>query len=202
MPDVRPDPVLTVEPIVTERLLLRRFRADDLDAVHALQSDPDVVRYLPWPVRSREEAQAWLESRIAGDTLRADNDAVAYAVQRRGSDRVIGSIALFLRSVEHRQGEIGFQFERAAQGQGYAAEATAPVLDRAFRELDLHRIYGQADPRNTGSTALMRRLGMRQEAHFRENEWFKGEWGDLVVFAILRSEREARANTHPRQAGR
>ena len=58
----------------------------------------------------------------------------------------------------------------------------------AFGALDMHRVYGCTDGRNDASAALMRRLGMRQEAHFRENEIFKGEWGDELVFAILADE--------------
>ena len=191
---------LTVGPIRTERLLLRAFRPEDLDDVHPLQSDPEVVRYLPWEVRTREQSRDWLADRIAADRLTDDGDVVRWAVERLADHRVIGSIKLFWLSIRHQQGEIGFVLERAAHGQGYAHEATAAILDLAFRELDLHRVRGQADPRNTASAALMRRLGMRQEAHLRENEWFKGEWGDQLVFAVLRAEWDARGshtNTPP-----
>jgi RimJ/RimL family protein N-acetyltransferase len=62
------------------------------------------------------------------------------------------------------------------------------VLKVAFGELGLHRVFGRTDVRNDASAALMRRLGMRQEAHLRESEIFKGEWGDELVFAILEGE--------------
>ena len=52
------------------------------------------------------------------------------------------------------------------------------LLGIAFGELGLHRVYGRTEGRNEASAGLMRRLGMRQEAHFRENELFKGAWGD------------------------
>lgn len=51
-----------------------------------------------------------------------------------------------------------------------------------------HRVFASVDPRNTRSLALLERVGMRQEAHFRESLWFKGEWVDDVVFAILAAE--------------
>ena len=179
-----------LQAVTTPRLVLRAFREDDLDDVHAWQGDPDVVRYLPWPVRTREETLDWLRARIAADALADDDDAIAWAVEHEG--RVIGSITLFLRSVAHAQGEIGFVVEQPAQGRGLAAEATAAVLDLAFPTLDLHRVSGRADARNAPSITLMTRLGMRQEAHLREAERFKGEWGDLVVHAVLRREWEAR----------
>lgn len=185
----REGPVLVLDrPVPTPRLVLRAFAPGDLDDVHALQSDPDVVRLLPWQVRTREESRAWLDGRIAADRLAAERDAVAYAVQRRDDGRVIGSVNAWWRSVEHAQGEIGFVLARDAQGRGYAYEATAALLDLVFGRLDLHRVHACADARNVASARLMRRLGMRQEAHLRHSEWFKGQWSDLLVFAVLREE--------------
>lgn len=180
-------------PVETKRLVLRLFREIDLDAVHAFQSDPDVVRYLYWDVRTRDESRAWLQERMAADRLEKDGDALAFAVERREDGRVVGSVNAWWRSVEHKQGEIGFVFAKEAQGQGYATEGATALLDLIFPLLDLHRVYGSTDGRNDASAALMQRLGMRQEAHLRENERFKGEWGDDRIFAILRHEWEGRA---------
>lgn len=183
----------TIRAIDTPRLVVRPLRPDDLDDVAALQSDPEVVRYLPWPLRSRDEAKQWLDARLAASTLAEDDDAVSYGVERRSDGRVIGVIALFLRSREHGRGEVGFVVERAAQGQGYAREATEAVVDLAFRELDLHRMEGYAIAANEASATLMTRLGMRQEAYFRGYELFKGERSDAVVHAVLREEWVSRA---------
>ena len=62
------------------------------------------------------------------------------------------------------------------------------LLFLAFERLEAHRVFGRTDARNEASARLMRRLGMREEAHFREAEIFKGEWGDELVFAILEDE--------------
>ena len=75
---------------------------------------------------------------------------------------------------------------------GYASEAATALLEVAFGPLGLHRVFGRTDARNVASAALMRRLGMRQEAHLRENEIFKGAWGDELVFAVLEDEWNAR----------
>jgi RimJ/RimL family protein N-acetyltransferase len=174
--------------IETERLLLRPFRAADLDDLHAIRSLPEVVRYLYGEVRSRQEVEDILAERAGLTSLVEDGDRLVLAVERRSDGRVIGDVALWLRSAEHRQGEIGFVFHPDAQGHGYAREAATALLGVAFGELGLHRVIGRTDARNEASAALMRRLGMRQEAHLRENEIFKGAWGDELVFAILESE--------------
>jgi RimJ/RimL family protein N-acetyltransferase len=178
-------------PIHTNRLVLRPFTLDDLDDLHAIQSRPDVARYLYWSPRSRAEVQAVLERKIEQTRLAVENDALCLAITLPGTATravVIGEISLWWRSVEHRQGEMGFVLHPDYQGRGFAAEAAAAVLELGFNKLKLHRMYGRTDARNAASAALMRRLGMRQEAHFIHNEWFKGEWGDELVFAILEDE--------------
>jgi RimJ/RimL family protein N-acetyltransferase len=174
--------------IETERMRLRPFRESDLDDLHAIRSLPEVVRYLYDEVRSRQEVEALLAERAAMTSLKKDGDALVLAAERRDDGRVIGDVVLWLRSREHHQGEIGFAFHPDVHGQGYAREAAAEMLRIAFGPLGLHRVYGRMDARNDASAALMRRLGMRQEAHLRENEIFKGEWSDELVFAVLRSE--------------
>jgi RimJ/RimL family protein N-acetyltransferase len=185
--------IVVSAPIGTTRLLLRPFRTADLDELYAIQSRPEVVRYLYWDVRSREEVADVIAQRTHRDRIVEEGDILVLAVERREDGRLIGDVNLTWASAEHQQGEIGFVFHPDAQGHGYATEAAGVILDLAFTALRLHRVYGRTDARNTASAGVMKRLGMRQEAHLRENEMFKGEWGDELVFAILADEWAARA---------
>jgi RimJ/RimL family protein N-acetyltransferase len=108
------------------------------------------------------------------------------------SNKLIGDTLLFMRSVEFRQGELGYVFNPAFHGQGYATEAAEVMLNLGFETFHFHRIFARCDPRNTSSYKLMERLGMRREAHFVHNEMFKGEWGDELVYAILENEWRAK----------
>jgi RimJ/RimL family protein N-acetyltransferase len=175
-------------PILTERLVLRLFTLDDLDALHAYQSLPDAVRYVPWEARTREESRVALDRKMATVWPSEDGEVLTVAVERQDTGEMIGDVILALKSNEHRQGEIGFIFHPDHGGRGYATEAADVVLRLGFDELGLHRIVGHCDARNGASAALMERLGMRREAHFRHNEVFKGEWGEEFVYAILDDE--------------
>ncbi len=62
------------------------------------------------------------------------------------------------------------------------------MFDWLFGERDMRRIVASVDPRNDASMAMLGRLGMRQEAHFREAYLLRGEWVDDVVFAMLARE--------------
>lgn len=175
-------------PVRTDRLTLRPFAPDDLDDLYAYQSDPEVVRYMYWEVRDRDEVAEQLAKRLTQTVLDDDHDYLALAVVPDETGRVAGEVILRWTSREHRQGEVGFALATRYQGRGYATEAAEAMLRLGFRDLGLHRIFGRCDPRNTGSAAVLERLGMRLEAHFRQNEIFKGEWGDELYYAILEDE--------------
>lgn len=180
-------------PIETPRLLLRPFTRDDLDGLYSFHSRPDVVRYLYWEARTREETRAALEIKIGQAELHDGCDTLNIAVELRETGTLIGELYLFWHSREHRQGEIGFVFHPDHHGRGFATEAAREVLRLGFDGLGLHRVYGRCDARNTSSARLMERLGMRREAHLVENEFVKGEWTDELVYAMLQREWHAAA---------
>jgi RimJ/RimL family protein N-acetyltransferase len=181
-------------PIRTDRLLLRPLTAADIDDVFAYQSIPEVVEYLPWPLRNFEESREHTLKRAGFTRLEADNDALILGVELVGDDAepgaVIGDLSVFLSSGTNAQIEVGWAFHPDHQRKGYATEAARALLALAFEEIGAHRVFARLDPHNTASVALCARLGMRQEAYFKESEIFKGAWGDLAIYAILKREWE------------
>lgn len=179
-----------VAPVIdTERLRLRQYEMDDLDDLADIRRRPDVMRYLYQDVQSREEVAEVLERRVTmQNALRREGDGLVLAVELRETGRVIGDVSMRWASEEHRQGDIGFTFHPDYHGKGYAAEAAREMLRLGFEAVGFHRIEGRCDARNDASARLMERLGMRREAHLIENEWFKGEWGSELVYAILDRE--------------
>lgn len=167
-------------------LVLRPFRPDDLDVVAAMQSDPEVLRYLPWPERTREQSADWLAERVAADRLEKDGDVVAWAVEEGGA--FVGLGVLFLHSVAHRQVEVGYALARPAQGRGLGTELARLLVQRAFDDLDAHRVSARVDPGNAASLRLLARLGFREEGRHREDMLVRGRWTDTVVLAVLREE--------------
>lgn len=175
-------------PVVTERLLLRPYEHGDVDAVHAYQSLPDQVRYVPYQARTRDEVAERVASARTSTVIKAEGDVLLLVVALRETGEVIGDVVLFYRSEEHRTGEIGYILNPRYAGRGYATEAARALLQLGFEGLGLHRIIARVDARNAASIAVLRRLGMRQEAYLVQNEWFKGEWSDEVDFALLEQE--------------
>ena len=175
-------------PLRTERLVLRLFAIGDLEAVYDMQSRPEVARYLYWSHRDRTGAAESLQEKLRCRRIEVEGDILNLAVERSTGGPVIGDLMLRYVSATHRQAEIGYIFHPDAQGQGLATEAARAITDLAFRELRVHRVFGQIDARNTASARVLERVGMRREARLVENEWVKGEWTDEVIYAVLADE--------------
>ena len=172
-------------PLRTDRLDLRPVGPDDLPALHAYLSRDDVARYLYDGPQDEAAIRETVERKRRRTALRAEGDVLNPAVVLRATGEVIGDVLLCWTSAEHRQGEIGYVFHPDHAGHGYATEAAAALLRLGFDGLGLHRIVGRLDGRNAGSARVLERLGMRREAHLRENELVKGEWTDELVYALL-----------------
>jgi len=175
-------------PLVTERLRLRPFTRGDVDAVLAYRGREDVARYLFDPPLSRDECAMAIQQRATQTGLLEEGDRIVLAVETAEGGKLVGEVSLIWRSVEARQGELGWIFHPDHHGQGFATEASNALLDLGFGSADLHRIFARCDARNQSSWRLMERLGMRREAHFREHALFKGAWDEEFYYAILRDE--------------
>jgi RimJ/RimL family protein N-acetyltransferase len=179
-------------PLKTPRLILRPYALGDFKDLYDIQSRPEVTRYLLFGTRDHDEVRKSLKQKIAAATLEDEGGSLTLAVVLPETGALIGDVMLFWRSREHRQGEIGYIFHPDYGGLGYATEAARVMLRLGFEELGLHRIIGRVDARNTASARVLKRLGMRPEAHFIQNEIVKGEWTDENVYAMLEDEWRAR----------
>jgi RimJ/RimL family protein N-acetyltransferase len=183
VPELRPE-----FPILTDRLSLRPVTPADTDALLAYRSRPDVCRYVPFEPMTRESIVERLGGIWATTALTDEGQALQLGAELRDTGDLAGDVVLFWQSREHQAGEIGYVFNPAFAGRGYATEAARAMLRLGFKELGLHRIVARVDERNEASAKVARRLGMRQEARLVENEMFKGEWSTELRFGMLATE--------------
>lgn len=175
-------------PVRTARLVLRPFVSEDREPLYAFHSDPDAVRYVPYPPRTRDQVAEVLQRKIGNTALRQEGDLLELAVTLAEDRTVIGDVLLALRSVEHQTLEVGYIFAPTVGGRGYATEAVWALVDLAFCSVGARRITARVDARNRSSSALLERLGFRLEANLVENEWFKGELTSELDYALLSRE--------------
>ena len=172
----------------SERLYVRPIETSDLDALLEYQSDADVVRYVPWPVRNRAMVAEAITKYQSLTTFETEGDYLMVALCRKEDDQLIGQLNAMYRSIVNRSGEFGYVLNPRFGGNGYATEGVAALITSLFDTGKFHRLFAKMDARNSASKALCERLALRHEAHFIEDEWFKGEWTSTYIYSILRSE--------------
>ncbi len=176
---------MTFTPIHTDRLIIRKFRTDDYIELYAYLSKESVVRYEPYDPYTLEQARREAEYR--------SNSEDFFAVTLKDGS-LIGNLYLSPREFDCM--ELGYVFDNKWQMNGYATESARAILNYGFGTLRAHRITAECDPENVRSIKLMKRLGMRREAEFKQNVYFKRNpdgspiWRDTVQYAILKSEWE------------
>lgn len=171
----------------TGRLLLRAFKAEDEAAFAEFAVREEFWRFLPGPALTPELVAQFIAARVADAANPSGRDWI-FAVEEQALSRAIGMVRLSIAAPEHRQGNIGFSFDGALRGRGYASEAMREVLRFGFADLELHRITALADVENARSHAVLQKLGFRQEGRLRQNFNMRGTWRDSDLFALLRSE--------------
>jgi len=174
--------------VKTDRLILRTFEKSDLQEVLGYYSLPDVQRYLDWKARDKTEAKTAFELLRKQTRLSRPGEVLTLAVVRKSDDKVIGHVSLRYTDATAAQAEVRFAVAPVYRNTGYGTEAVKAVLTLGFEKFKFHRIFARTAGKNEASARLLKDLGMRLEAHYREHALFQGEWDEELHFAILDRE--------------
>lgn len=172
----------------TKRLKMRAFQDRDIKGFAEYRSDPDVAKYQDWdtPYSVEKATQFIAKNKVIRPGTPGEWHQIA--IELKDGNNLIGDCVFHILAEDAQQAEIGFTLSRMYQGQGYATEAVTRLLDYLFGDLHLHRIRATCDAENLASSKLLERLGMRREAYFVENIWFKGKWGSEYAYGLLQHE--------------
>ena len=144
----------------TQRLLLRPRSMADFDACLAMDSDPEVMKYIPGPWDDPVAHKAFLKKRIRAFYGRG----LGYwsIFPKDNTTEFLGWVLLIPEISLEPDIEIGWRLKRLAWGQGYATEAALPVLKHAFHTLGLDRVMADINPHNAASIRVAQKIGMKQ----------------------------------------
>jgi len=146
--------------LTTARLRLRPFTAADEVVVHAIYTDPEVMRWVGNGAH-RSVAETRRALRAYADALRARGYGFV-AVVERSSGAVIGDAGLHPIGGRGPDIELGYTLARAAWGHGYATEMAGALVAHAFDALNAPRVMAQVEPENERSRHVLEKLGMTQ----------------------------------------
>jgi RimJ/RimL family protein N-acetyltransferase len=169
----------------TERLILRKPRADDAPAIFsAYAQDAEVTRYMTWrPHRNVEETYRIIELMLK---LWDEGEAYSYVITLKNSDSVIGMISM------HPEGfrvAIGYVLARPYWSRGYITEAALAVTNWLLKQPDIYRVFATCDVENPASARVMEKVGMQCEGILRRyivHPNVSAEPRDSYIYAIVK----------------
>ena len=177
----------------TERLVLRRFTADDVDLLAELHGDPEVMRYVTGRATPRER----IEREILPMYLRWHERSPHFgyfAAEEKATGEFVGWFHLYPGDDDPPgHVELGYRLRRAAWGKGYAAEGARGLIEKAFAEMGVERVYAQTMAVNVASRRVLEKAGMRFVRHFHA-DWpvkLEGDEHGDVEYEATPAEGEA-----------
>ena len=169
----------------TARLLMREIIASDAEDLFLLRTDPQITLYL-----DRENEQDVDSVRPIIVSIRASFEAgegITWGLCLPGEKQLIGTMSIWRIDKKHHRGEVGYSLLPAFWRKGLMAEAMEVAIAFAFGTIGLHSLEANTSVGNAASHALLKKFGFVQEAHFRENWYFQGQFYNSVIFSLLAS---------------
>ena len=158
----------------TERLTLRKFTEEDIEALFMILKDEDVNRFLPWyPLKTMEDARKFYEERYASKYTKPQG--YAYAICLKNNDSPIGYIGVEVNNAH----DLGYGLCKDFWHQGIATEAGKAVIEQVKKD-GLSYVTATHDIRNPSSGNVMKRLGMKYRYSYRE------QWQPKNISVIFR----------------
>lgn len=174
--------------IETDRLILRKFKADDAsDMFNNWANDDVVTEHLSWPTHKSID----ISSMIVNDWIKQyeSDETYNWAVVVKNDDAVIGSITVVGKSDIHEWAELGYCIGRQYWGKGITVEAVEALIQFLMNEVEYNRVQAIHHEQNKASGRVMQKVGMQYEGKKRSYLKTKnGEFVDVECYAILKRD--------------
>ncbi len=166
-----------------EKLKFKQMITKDSEVVHGFASDPDVSRFIGWPLtRSLEETKDYVEKMIRRD----ESGSHIYAnIIDKSTNELIGTAMVFNFDEAAKHAEIGYVFHKDVWGRGFCTETVKLICDFAFNELGLHKLHAQVNAANIGSSRVLEKNGFELEGRLRDYHFVDGQYYDSLFYGKL-----------------
>lgn len=164
-----------------EQLKLRAYEQDDIDFIHQLVNDPDIMSY--W-FEEAYYSKVTLNEKFQKD--QHNNNKRSFILTNEKQQ--LGLIQLIDIDYIHRKAEFAIMIDPTAQGNGYAFKATRLAMDYAFNVLNLHKLYLFVDEENEKAIHIYKKCGYQNVATLKEEFFVKGSYHNVVVMNIFQRD--------------
>lgn len=171
--------------IETERLRLSSFDQNDTEHYFKLRSDNQFIKYLSTYPMTLSDAKLRIKETIEDfDKKRG----LSWKISLKKDSNLIGYLGFWRIDQAHFRAEVGFGIDLSYQGKGLMSEAMKAILNYGFHDIRIHSVLANVDVNNAASINLLKRLGFKKEAHFREDYFFDGKFLDSIHYCLLEKD--------------
>ena len=175
--------------IETERLILRRFRMEDAEAMYRnWASSEEVTKYLTWPPHGDVSVSEKILKEWTNNYCKDDFYQWAITLKQNGSES-IGTISVVRHDDTVGMVHIGYCIGQQWWHMGITSEALHHVMEFLFDKVDAQRIESRHDSKNPNSGAVMKKCGMKYEGTLRNADWNNQGICDACYYGLLKNER-------------
>lgn len=171
----------------TARLKLRLFKAEDANDLYEYCSDEQVTKYLPFETYT-EQKQAIDRIEYCMEVYKNLDKPITWAIEYKQDGKMIGSIDFVKWNEQDKCAEVGYVINKKYWNKGIMTEALKSVINFGFDNMELNRIEARCDERNTASSKVMEKNGLKYEGTLRKKVFEKGEFISLKYYSILKEE--------------
>ena len=173
--------------IETNRLLLRKFRVEDINAAYInWTSDEKVTEFLRWPTHTSME----ITERVIKDWIKESEktDFYQWAIVLKDINEPIGTISVVDKNDALNILHIGYCIGSKWWHKGITSEAFSAIIPFLFNEVGANRIESQHDPNNPHSGNVMKKCGLTYEGTLRQADISNKGIVDACMYSLLKSE--------------
>ncbi|MCE9678281.1 GNAT family N-acetyltransferase [Shewanella sp. AS1] len=173
--------------LYSDRLKIRTLQDQDWSLFAAIHQDPLLNQYVrtPDPI---ETIQAKFDARLQPWHYES-GDWLTLTIEENATGQALGFTGFYASNAELKQAEVGYMLSHQGQGQGYATEALAAVIDWACLSLQVHKFIGLCAEQNQGSRRVLERCGFQLEGLLRHNYKLGEQWVDDCYYGLLADDR-------------
>jgi RimJ/RimL family protein N-acetyltransferase len=176
-----------MNPIITERLILREIIPSDRDHIRKYAQDGHTLQYMMYQIETDDEIDAMM-ARAAEQAASSERLEYTFSVETREKGTFAGTALLEIDAHARSTAEVGYIIVPEFRGRGFAAEITKSLISFGFGSLGLHRVFGKCDERNTASARVLEKSGMRFEGVMREHIRLRDHWRNSRMYGILETD--------------
>lgn len=164
-----------------ESIGLRTLEKDDLEFLHTLYNNGDVMSY--W---FEEPYKSLAELRDSYDKNMSNPHERRFIL--KNGDEKLGLVELASIDYVHRKAEFTIMIDPVQQGNGYAITATQLAMNYAFSNLNLHKLYLVVDQINEKAIHIYRKAGFEVEAELKDEFFVKGAYHNAVIMRVFQDD--------------